>query len=162
VGWFFLLFIVLPATELALLIEVGGRIGTLNTLLLIVLTGMVGATLARWQGLGVLRQMRRETAEGRMPAAPLVDGMIILIASALLVTPGVLTDAFGFLCLMPVFRRWLRTAAWRRFERAAAEGRVVMHVHTGAWGEPPRPPRAYDVDVEPGRDDEPPWPPRLH
>jgi UPF0716 protein FxsA len=158
-GWFFLLFIVLPATELALLIEVGRRIGTMNTLLLIVVTGMVGASLARWQGLSVLRQIQRETAEGRMPAAPLVDGMIILIASALLVTPGVLTDLFGFLCLVPAFRAAVRAAAWRRFERAAAEGRVVMHVHTADWEAPPRAPRVYDV--EPEADDEPPWPPRL-
>jgi UPF0716 protein FxsA len=156
-GWVFLLFIVLPGTELALLIELGRLIGTMNTLLLIVLTGLLGATLARWQGLGVLRRLQRETAEGRMPAAPLIDGMIILIASALLITPGILTDMLGFLCLVPRFRNWLRATAWRRFERAAAEGRMVVHVHTTGWSVPPHGPRVDDVEP----DDEPPWPPRL-
>jgi len=148
---FLLLFIVLPATELALLIEVGRRIGTGATLALIVVTGMIGATLARRQGLGVLGSIRTETAAGRLPAAQLVDGMIILVASALLITPGVLTDAFGFLCLVPAFRRLLRGAMRRRFERAVSEGRVVM-VHWEGVGDPFQgPPR----DVTPGEDPAP-------
>jgi UPF0716 protein FxsA len=153
-GVLLLLFIVLPATELALLIEVGRRIGTGATLALIILTGMLGASLARWQGLGVLRAIQVETAAGRLPAAQLVDGLIILVASALLVTPGVLTDAFGFLCLVPAFRTLLRASFRRRFERAVREGRVVA-VH---WEEfhDPMGPRMRDVTP----DDEPPPPPR--
>ena len=158
-GWFFLLFVALPAMELTLLIELGRYIGTVNTLLMILLTGLLGATLARWQGLDVLRRIQRETAEGRMPAAPLVDGMIVLIAAALLMTPGILTDTLGFLCLVPRFRRWVRAAAWRRLERAVAEGRVAMHVHTTEWRGPSRGRRVWDADVE--TDDDPPWPPRL-
>lgn len=150
-----LLFIVLPATELALLIEVGRRIGTGSTLALIVVTGIVGATLARRQGLGVLEAIRVETAAGRLPAAPLVDGLILLVASALLVTPGILTDVFGFLCLVPAFRAWLRAVFRRRFERAVAEGRVVM-VH---WEDVGDPMGRRVRDVTPP-DDEPPPPPR--
>lgn len=150
-----LLFIVLPVTELALLIEVGRRIGTGPTLALIVVTGVVGATLARRQGLGVLEAIRVETAAGRLPAAPLVDGLILLVASALLVTPGVLTDVVGFLCLVPAFRAWLRGMFRRRFERAVAEGRVVM-VH---WEEVGDPMGRRVRDVTP-RDDDPPSPPR--
>ncbi len=123
-----LLFIVVPAVELALLIEIGSRIGTLNTLALIVLTGVIGAALARYQGLQVLFQVRRDVNEGRLPAGALVDGIIILIAGALLVTPGVLTDAVGFLCLVPGFRGLVKRELRRRFERAVKESRI--HVVT--------------------------------
>lgn len=149
-----LLFIVLPATELALLIEVGRRIGTGPTLALIVTTGILGATLARRQGLGVLRAIQIETAAGRLPAAQLIDGLIILVASALLVTPGILTDAFGFLCLVPAFRALLRASARRRFEQAVREGRVVA-VHWEEFHEPMGP-RMRDVTP----DDERPRPPK--
>lgn len=125
-----LLFVVLPAVELGLLIEIGSRIGTGATLALIVATGIVGASLARRQGLGVLRVLQSETAAGRLPAGSLVDGVIILVAGALLVTPGVLTDAFGFLCLVPAFRRMVKRSLLRRLERAAQEGRFEVHVYT--------------------------------
>jgi len=135
VGWLLLLFVVLPALELALLIEVGSRIGTGATLALIVTTGIVGAALAKREGLGVLAAVRRETAEGRLPAATLVDGVIILLAGALLVTPGILTDAFGFLCLIPAFRKRVKRRLIRRLERAAQEGRVEFQVYSGdPWG----------------------------
>ena len=84
-----LLFVVLPTAELALLIEVGKRVGTGATLALIVATGIVGASLARRQGLGVVGVVQRETAAGRLPASTLIDGVIILLAGALLVTPDV-------------------------------------------------------------------------
>lgn len=131
-----LLFIALPAVELALLIEVGSRIGTLPTLALIVVTGVVGATLARRQGLGVITLIQRETAEGRLPAGNLVDGAIILVAGALLVTPGIVTDAFGFLCLVPAFRQLLKRAMLRRLERAAREGYLDVHVYGSEPWEP--------------------------
>jgi len=124
VGQLLLLFVVTPAIELALLIEIGSRFGTLHTLALIAITGVVGATLARHQGLRVLREVQAEIAAGRIPAGSLVDGAIILFAGALLMTPGVLTDAFGFACLIPAFRGVLKRLLQRRFDRAVAEGRV--------------------------------------
>jgi len=136
VGRLLLLFVALPALELALLIELGSRIGTVPTLAIIVVTGVVGASLARRQGLGVVRDIQRETAAGRLPAAAVVDGAILLVAAALLVTPGVLTDAAGFLCLIPAFRRRVRGLAIRRFERAVREGRVEVVFGGGEaeWG----------------------------
>ena len=128
-GRLLLLFIVLPAVELALLIQLGKMIGTLPTFALIVFTGVVGASLARAQGVGVVRQLQRETAEGRMPADALLDGALILVAAALLVTPGVLTDAVGFACLVPAFRAIAKAAFLRRLERAVQQGRVQMHVY---------------------------------
>lgn len=129
-GRLLLLFVLLPAVELALLIEVGSRIGTFATLGLIVMTGTVGAALARRQGLGVLRRLREETEAGRLPATALVDGVLILVAAALLVTPGILTDGVGFLCLVPAFRRWLRRATLRRLERAVREGSLEVRLYT--------------------------------
>jgi UPF0716 protein FxsA len=127
-GRLLLLFILVPAVELALLIELGRHIGTLNTIALIAVTGIAGAALTRRQGLQVIRSVQRELAEGRLPAGSLVDGVIILMAGALLITPGVLTDAFGFLCLVPGFRSLAKRSLVRRLERAASEGRV--HVVT--------------------------------
>ncbi len=127
-----LLFVLVPLTEMLLLIEIGRRIGTLATLGLIFFTGVLGAWLARRQGLAVLEQVRAETRAGQVPAGPLIDGVLILIAGAVLITPGILTDVFGFLCLVPavraVFKKWLR----ERFERAVTRGEV--HVSVGPSG----------------------------
>lgn len=119
-----LLFTLVPAVELLLLIEVGRRIGSLATVGLILATGVVGAFLARQQGLRVLAQVRADLSRGQVPASSLVDGAIILVAGALLVTPGILTDAAGFLCLVPAFRSLVRVRLRRRFERSLVEGRI--------------------------------------
>ena len=129
-----LLFIVVPAVELVLLIKIGGMIGILTTIGVIVFTGALGATLARWQGLGVLQKVQSELAQGGLPAGPLVDGVIILLAAALLMTPGFLTDIVGFLCLVPGFRAVLKSAAWKRLERAVKEGRSAGFVQFGTQG----------------------------
>ncbi len=149
----FLLFIVLPAVELALLIEIGRYAGTLATLALIVVTGALGAAMARHQGLRVLADVQRELAEGRLPAGSMVDGVLILLAAAVLVTPGVLTDAFGFLCLTPGFRSLVKREMLRRFERAVEEQRVHFQVR----GHPPRPGGGSGpiIDVTPSSDDDP-------
>ncbi len=129
-----LLFILVPAVELILLIELGGVIGTLATIALIVITGALGATLARWQGLGVLRQMQQELADGRLPAGPLIDGVIILFAAALLMTPGFLTDSVGFLCLVPTFRTLIKQFFWKRLEKAIREGQAGVFIQFGRSG----------------------------
>ena len=119
------LFLLLPLIELALLIEIGSHIGTVATVALILATG----ALARSQGLEVLRRLRAETAAGRLPAAPLVDGVIILLAGAVLLTPGVLTDIVGFLCLVPAFRQFLRALLWRKLRQWVEQNRVQVSVN---------------------------------
>lgn len=153
-GRLLLLFVALPALELALLIELGSRIGTGATLALIAVTGIVGASLARRQGLGVIRELQRETDAGRLPAGALVDGVILLVAAALLVTPGIVTDAVGFLCLVPAFRDVVKRRAFRRFESAVREGRVhVVHADVGTpWG-PRVEKEVHDVREPRGPDD---------
>lgn len=127
-GRLLLLFILVPAVELAILIEIGSRLGTLPTLALIVLTGMLGAFLARRQGLGILRLAQEQMQRGQLPAGALADGIMILVAASLLVTPGVLTDAFGFLLLVPAFRRFVRRFLTERYRRAVEQNRIRVRV----------------------------------
>ena len=125
-----LLFIVVPAIEVTLLAQVVGWLGGLNTLLIVVLTGIVGAALAKRQGLGILRQLQQETASGQLPAGALVDGVIVLLAGALLVTPGVLTDAVGFLCLVPRFRDVVKAGLDRYVRHLVEQNQLHIH-HAG-------------------------------
>jgi UPF0716 protein FxsA len=101
-------FIVVPIIEIALFIEVGGRIGLWSTLGLVVLTAIVGTWLLRAQGLAVLMRARTELDGGRLPARELFDGACLLVAGAFLLTPGFFTDGLGFLLLFPPVRLILR------------------------------------------------------
>ena len=91
------MFIVIPLVEFALLIEIGSRLGTLPTLLLIFGTGVAGAYLARLEGLRILYRIQREFQQGSMPAEQLFDGFLVLIAGVVLITPGLLTDIAGLI-----------------------------------------------------------------
>lgn len=136
-GKLLLLFIVVPAIELILLIQLGGVIGTMPTIGVIVVTGVLGASLARWQGLVVLRRIQGDLAAGRLPAGAMIDGVIILLAGALLMTPGFLTDTVGFACLVPGIRRLIKSTIRVRLERAIRDGGSTTFVQFGSGGEPP-------------------------
>jgi UPF0716 protein FxsA len=103
-----LLFTVVPLLELFLLVKLGTVIGIGATVLIVICTGVLGAWLARWQGLGVLRRLTEDVNEGQLPADALIDGLLILIAGAVLLTPGLITDALGFLLLVPQGRAVVR------------------------------------------------------
>jgi UPF0716 protein FxsA len=118
------LFIVLPIVELALLLEIGEIIGAVYTVALVVLTGVVGATLARWQGLHLILDVQRDVSEGRMPAPRLLDGLMIIVAGALLITPGLITDTVGFLLLVPAFRDLVKNQARKYIERKFRVGAI--------------------------------------
>ncbi len=113
-------FILLPITELWLLFKVDAHLGLGTTLLIVVMTGFIGAWLARAQGLMVMLQIQRDLNEGRLPAPRLIDGTMILIAGVLLITPGLITDTVGFLLLVPsvrsLIRAWLRTRIEQRIK----------------------------------------------
>lgn len=122
-----LLFTVVPFVELLLLIELGRHVGLAPTLALVLATGVLGAALARWQGLATLRRVQTELDAGRLPAGPLVDGLLILVAGAVLLTPGLLTDLLGFALLVPAtraaVRRWVSRALRTRVQH---DGHVVL------------------------------------
>lgn len=100
-----LIFIILPMIELAVLIKVGSHIGVLWTLLLIFLTAIIGVTLLRAQGLATLMRASRKLEEGSVPAQELAEGFLLALSGALLITPGFVTDTFGFLLLVPSVRK---------------------------------------------------------
>jgi UPF0716 protein FxsA len=117
-----LLFTIVPLVELFLLVKLGTVVGVGPTVALVIFTGVLGAWLARQQGLGVLRRLSEDLAVGRLPAEALIDGLLILIAGAVLLTPGLLTDALGFLLLVPKSRAVVRKAALVRFGRRFDRG----------------------------------------
>ncbi|MDQ7795085.1 MAG: FxsA family protein [bacterium] len=121
-----LLFTLVPILELGLLVEVGRRLGTAPTLGLVALTGLGGAWLARREGLGVLRAMQRDLAQGELPAAGLVDAVLVLIGGLLLITPGFLTDGVGLALLVPPVRQAIRHRLRRALERAVLRGPVIL------------------------------------
>lgn len=120
------LFTVVPLVELALLIKVGQLIGVLNTVALVVLTGLLGATLARVQGFGVLRRIQDELAAGQLPGDSLFDGVLILAGALLLLTPGILTDALGFALLLPPSRNLVKRFLKRYFQKKLADGEIQV------------------------------------
>ncbi len=124
-GYLILLFTVVPIVELALLIKVGQYIGVGYTLGIVVITGVVGAYLARLQGFLTLRRIQEDINQGRMPTDRLFDGVLILCSGILLITPGFITDIIGFMGLIPftrnLFKRWLK----RKIKDMISHGRVI-------------------------------------
>ncbi len=118
-----LIFTVIPVVELSLLIKVGSVIGTLNTVMIVLLTAVIGAYMVRLEGLGVIYRMQRTLMEGEFPAEELIDGLMILVAGALLLTPGFVTDTIGFLMVFPGSRKGIKRVLRRYFERRLASGR---------------------------------------
>ena len=116
-----LLFTIVPFIELTLLIEIGSRIGTLNTIMIVIITGIIGAFMARIAGFTVLMKIQNNLREGIFPKDELFDGVLILISGAFLITPGLLTDALGFFLLIPfgrlVVKRWLKETIKTRIDR---------------------------------------------
>lgn len=108
-----LLFIVVPFVELYLLLELAEYTSGLFALLTVVVTGVVGTWLAHEQGLRTLRAIEQDVAQGRMPTGALLDAALIFGAGALLLTPGLLTDALGLSLLIPPLRRLYRAAIVR-------------------------------------------------
>ena len=106
--WLFILFVLVPALELYLLIQIGTVIGAWNTFLLILGTGLLGSWLAKSQGLATWRAMNQRFGQGQIPGKELMDGAIILVCAALLLTPGILTDAIGLAGLIPITRSLFR------------------------------------------------------
>lgn len=104
----FLIFVLIPVIELSLLIKVGSIIGTMNTIVIIILTAVIGAYMVRLEGLGVMYRIQKNMLEGVFPAEELINGMMILIAGALLLTPGFFTDAIGFLMVFPASRNVIK------------------------------------------------------
>jgi UPF0716 protein FxsA len=106
--WLFLGFLIVPITEILLFYYVGTWLGILPTVALVAITAVVGSWMVSKQGRSTWRQLQTEIVEGRVPDVPIVHGAMILVAGALLLTPGFLTDAIGLALLIPAVREFLR------------------------------------------------------
>jgi UPF0716 protein FxsA len=125
-GRLILLFLLTPAVELGLLIQVDKLIGFWPTIGLIIVTGMAGSYLAKREGLSVWKNLNDRLNAGGLPGKELLDGVIILVAGALLITPGVLTDVFGFIGLIPFTRALVRKGVMKRIKKKMSDGSLQM------------------------------------
>jgi UPF0716 protein FxsA len=137
------IFITVPLLEIYLLISVGQIIGGWNTVALVVLTAVIGTVVLRYQGGQVLVRLRRQMEEGTLPAFVLLEGVVLIIAGALLLTPGFFTDAVGFAFLFPPIR-----AALGRYIATSLHLRLQRHAHSSH-----APPSGTVVEGEFRRDD---------
>jgi len=108
----FLAFTLVPFIEIYLLIKIGGQVGAFNTILIVILTGLLGASLARLEGIKTMTKVRDSLNRGDLPAEEMLDAMLIFVAGVVLLTPGLITDLAGLALLVPKarywFKRWLR------------------------------------------------------
>ncbi len=130
-----LLFTLVPLIELALLIEVSRLTDWWTTIGIVILTGIIGAYLARREGLKAWRRLEQSMRAGVSPADELIEALLILIAGAVLITPGLLTDLFGFGLLIPPVRKWVRNRLSRHFRN-----RIVIST-------PDAQQQQYDYDI---------------
>ena len=113
----FLAFTLIPAAEIYVFIKIGGFIGALNTVFIIIITGILGAYLARLEGMRTLYKIRENLHQGIMPTEELIDALIILSAGIMLLTPGFLTDIAGLMLLVPRTRFYVKQWLRKKFDR---------------------------------------------
>jgi UPF0716 protein FxsA len=127
VGVLIVLFLLVPLAELFVIIQVGQAFGALNTIVLLILVSAAGAWLVKREGMGVWRRFQRQVETGVVPGREIADGVMILFAGALLMTPGFLTDLLGIALLLPPVRAAVRAVVMRSAARRAG----VIRIHHG-------------------------------
>lgn len=151
-----LLFVVAPVVELYFIVQVSQALGAPETILLLVAISVVGASLAKRQGLAVLRRMQANVAQGKVPSREIIDGALVIFAAALMIAPGFLSDALAILLLLPPTRAVVRSGILRRIRA----GGIVTSVITGSgrgrtasgtwdadsWEDPPSPPGRRELE----------------
>ena len=136
----FLVFFSIPIVEMYLLIEVAERIEALPTILLVMLTAVLGVSLIRQQGLSTLTKGIRRLNQAEIPAAEIIEGVLLAVAGAFLITPGFLTDFIGFMIIIPITRRITalmllkRMAARADFRTNGSDLRGGSNTTREAWG----------------------------
>jgi UPF0716 protein FxsA len=128
---FFLLFALVPMLELYILIKVGSIIGAGPTIVLVILTAIVGAYLAKQQGMHTMYRIRQSLSQNMLPAEELVDAFLILIAGLVLLTPGFITDLLGLLILFPPTRKSFKIWLYKKISQWIDKGDV--HVYYRKW-----------------------------
>jgi UPF0716 protein FxsA len=117
----FLLFIIIPIIEITVLINVGDAIGAWNTVGLVLLSAFIGVNMLRYQGLSTLARAQQRANQGEMPGQEMVEGIVLAVGGALLVTPGFVTDVIGFSCLLPFTRKAFASRLMSQFTVIASQ-----------------------------------------
>ena len=128
----FLLFIVVPIIEITLLINVGQAIGAWNTVGLVILSAFIGVNMLRYQGLSTLARAQQRMDQGQIPGSEMIEGIVLAVGGALLLTPGFVTDVIGFLCLIPYTRKRLARLLLSRFTVVAMSHRQTTTMDDGS------------------------------
>ncbi len=154
-----LLFVGIPAVEIATFIQVGTKIGVFNTVFFTFFTAALGVVLVRWQSLQTLDELRAALNAGRPPAVELISGSLLLLAGLLLLIPGFVTDAIGFLLLVPPLRRLVALFILKRLAAGAEMAEMRVHRSPGGtiieaevvevWEEGPDAPKDHDTGMPP-------------
>ncbi len=132
----FFLFIVMPIIEMLVLIKVGGMIGAWNTIGLVLLTAMLGMALLKQQGPRTLLRAQTKMQKGELPAKEMIEGIFLAVGGALLLTPGFVTDALGFCCLLPGIRHVIIGWGLKQFKnKASNNAQAHFHFQQSARGE---------------------------
>lgn len=126
-----LMFTIVPVLELFLLIEIGGHIGTMNTIALIILTGIIGASFAKSQGAQIIYEIRSALNQGQIPGKELLQGAMILAGGILLLTPGFITDLVGFSLLFPITRLFYTRVALSYIKKRFKSGQWHVTTYPG-------------------------------
>jgi UPF0716 protein FxsA len=138
-----LVFLVVPIAELYVIVQVSGAIGVPETILLLIAMSLLGAWLARIAGVGVLYRLQRTVRQGRIPSVEIVDGALVLLAGALMIAPGFLSDVLAILLLLPPPRALVRGVVLRRLR---ARGGLFSMVATMPGGPGPSGDDIWDAD----------------
>lgn len=143
------LFTVLPAVEIYLLFKIGGDIGIFYTFLIVVFTGILGASLAKSQGLMILTKIQSNISQGNIPGKHIIHGLMVFAGGLLLLTPGFLTDFFGFSLVLPGSRHFLYIWVKLGLEKAAASGNFKFQsFQSGSFGQSGAGPAPFGHDQE--------------
>jgi len=130
-GILVLLFTIIPAIEIYLLINIGGALGGVNTILIVVITGIVGAGLAKSQGIAILNQIQKDIGAGQIPANQIIHGLLVFGGGLLLLTPGFLTDILGLCMVIPGTRHLIVIWAKSAIDKSIKNG----NVHFSSFGQ---------------------------
>lgn len=125
----FLAFTIVPFLEIYLLIKIGSHIGAFNTVMIVILTGFLGALLARYQGIQTIVRVKESLGRGEMPASEMLDALLILVAGIVLLTPGFLTDLAGLFLLIPRIRSLLKVWIRRKFTQWINQNRINISLY---------------------------------
>lgn len=122
-----LLFTLLPFLDLAILLKIGEYIGFTYTLAIVIVTGFLGAYLAKREGRHIISKIKFEMSQGKMPADELIGGLCVLVGGAFLLAPGLITDAFGFFLVLPITRNLFINAIKNKFKKMLSGGNVMFY-----------------------------------